>query len=49
MKEKFWIIISKDETEKILTAKNFVGQTTIARLLTKMGIIPNTQYAFDNI
>ncbi len=49
MKEKFGIIISKDETEKILTAKNFVGQTTIARLLTKMGIIPNTQYAFDNI
>lgn len=48
LKEKFGIIISKDETEKLLTAKNFVGQTTIARLLTKRGIIPNTQYAFDN-
>lgn len=48
LKEKFGIIISKDETEKLLTAKNFVGQTTIARLLTKGGIIPNTQYAFDH-
>ena len=33
LKEKFGIIISKDDTEKFLTAKNFVGQTTIARLL----------------
>ena len=48
MKEKFGIIISKDDTEKLLTAKNFVGQTTIARLLTKEGIIPNTQYAFEH-
>lgn len=48
LKEKFGIIISKDDTEKLLTAKNFVGQTTIARLLVKERIIPNTQYAFDN-
>ena len=48
LKEKFGIIISKDDTEKFLTAKNFVGQTTIARLLVKERIIPNTQYAFDN-
>ena len=47
LKEKFGIIISKDDTE-FLTAKNFVGQTTIARLLVKERIIPNTQYAFDN-
>ena len=48
LKEKFGIVITKEETENLLTAKNFVGQTTIARLLTKRGDIPNTQYAFDN-
>ena len=48
LKEKFGIIITREETERLLRAKNFVGQTTIARLLTKRGEIPNTQYAFDN-
>lgn len=48
LKEKFGIVITKEETENLLKAKNFVGQTTIARLLTKRGDIPNTQYAFDN-
>ncbi len=47
LKENFGIIISKEDTTKLLTAKNFVGQTTIAKLLTKNGIIPNTQYAFE--
>lgn len=48
LKEKFGIVITKEETEKLLKAKNFVGQTTIARMLTQRGEIPNTQYAFDN-
>lgn len=48
LKEEFGIIITKEETEMLLKAKNFVGQTTIARLLVNRGEIPNTQYAFDN-
>jgi predicted metal-dependent phosphoesterase TrpH len=48
LKEKYGIVISKEETEKLLTAKSFVGQTTIARLLNQKGIIPNVKYAFDN-
>ena len=48
LKENFGIIISREETERLLTADGFVGQTTIARLLTQRGDIPNIQYAFDN-
>ncbi len=48
LKEKFGVIVTKEETEKLLKAKNFVGQTTIARMLAKRGAIPNAQYAFDN-
>lgn len=48
LKEKFGIVITREETEKLLKSKNFVGQTTIARILTQRGDIPNTQYAFDN-
>ncbi len=48
LKEKFGIVITREETEKLLKSKNFVGQTTIAKMLTQRGEIPNTQYAFDN-
>lgn len=48
LKEKFGVIVTREETEKLLKAKNFVGQTTIARMLAKRGAIPNAQYAFDN-
>lgn len=48
LKKKFNIEISKEEAQKLLTSKNFIGQTTIARMLTQKGIIPNTQYAFEN-
>lgn len=48
LKEKFGVVITKEETEGLLKAKNFVGQTTIARILTERRDIPNTQYAFDH-
>lgn len=48
LKDKYGIIVSKEETERLLTAKSFVGQTTIARLLAQKGVIPNIKYAFDN-
>lgn len=48
LKEKFGIVISREETLKLLGEKSFVGQTTIARLLVNNGIIPNIKYYFDN-
>lgn len=48
LKDRYGIIISKEETEKLITGKSFVGQTTIARLLVQKGIISNVKYAFDN-
>lgn len=48
LKEKYGIIITKEETIKLMQAKSFVGQTTIARLLLSKGVIPNIKYAFDN-
>ena len=47
LKDKFGIIISKEEVSELLKAEHFVGQTTIARLLVKNGIIPNVKYYFD--
>ena len=48
LKTKFGIEITKEEALEIINAKSFVGQTTIAELLYKKGIIPNAQCAFDN-
>ncbi|MCI8444370.1 MAG: PHP domain-containing protein [Clostridia bacterium] len=48
LKDQFGVIISKEETEALLNAKSFVGQTTIAKLLTQKGQIPNVKYAFQN-
>lgn len=50
LKEKFGIIISKDETLELLkeSEKRFVGQTTIAKLLVGKGIIPSVEYYFKN-
>lgn len=49
LKDKFGIIISKEEVSELLKAEHFVGQTTIARLLVKNGIIPNVKYYFDSL
>ena len=48
LKEKHNIIISREETEKLLSKKGFVGQVTIAKLLVQKGIIPDVKYAFNN-
>lgn len=48
LKKKFGIIITREETEKLLSSKSFVGQTTIAKLLAQKGAIPNVKYAFEN-
>ena len=48
LKEKFGIVISREETLKLLGEKSFVGQTTIARLLVNNGIIPNIRFYFEN-
>lgn len=48
LREKFGIEITRDETLELLNRTSFVGQTTIAKLLTEKGIIPNVKYYFDN-
>lgn len=48
LKKKFGIIVTREETEKLLSSKSFVGQTTIAKLLAQKGAIPNVKYAFEN-
>ena len=48
LKEKYGIEITREETNKLLMSKGFVGQTTIARLLVEKGMVPNIKYAFDN-
>ena len=35
LKKKFGIIVTREETEKLLSSKSFVGQTTIAKLLAQ--------------
>lgn len=50
LREKFGIIITKDETLELLrmSERKFVGQTTIAKLLVTKGIIPDVKYYFQN-
>lgn len=48
LKDKFGIIVTKEETLDLLNKKSFVGQTTIARLLVDKGIIPNVKFYFEN-
>lgn len=49
LRDKYGIVITKEETIDLLNRKSFVGQTTIAKLLVQKGIIPNVKYYFDNL
>ena len=48
LKERFGIVITREETLQLLNSTSFVGQTTIAKLLLNKGIIPNVKFAFQN-
>lgn len=48
LKERFGIVITREETMKLLNSPSFVGQTTIAKLLLNKGIIPDVKFAFQN-
>lgn len=48
LKERFGIVITREETIQLLNSPSFVGQTTIAKLLLNKGIIPDVKFAFQN-
>lgn len=48
LKERFGIVITREETLQLLNSTSFVGQTTIAKLLLNKGIIPDVKFAFQN-
>lgn len=48
LKERFGIVITREETLQLLNSTSFVGQTTIARLLLNKGIIPDVKFAFQD-
>lgn len=48
LKERFGIVITREETLQLLNSTSFAGQTTIAKLLLNKGIIPDVKFAFQN-